>query len=80
MADHLQSATVFRGTSHTIQDELLQCMLEVMKSRVNSELCGANFVAVEADDTTDVSCHAQNVMVFGILTLRVSLLRDFILL
>lgn len=31
MEAHVKSATVFKGTSKTIQNELLDCMLEVTK-------------------------------------------------
>ena len=64
LSEHLEHATVFKGTSHIIQDELLQCMLEVLRSHIKTELQAATFVAIQSDDTTDVSCKAQNVLVF----------------
>lgn len=61
---HLDSNSVFKGTSKTIQNELLQCMLEVCQDHIASEISETSYVAVMADDTTDVSEHTQTVIVF----------------
>ena len=31
--EHLKNATVFKGTSKTVQNELLECMLAVVRER-----------------------------------------------
>ena len=61
---HLESATVFKSTSRTVQNELLDIMLKTLQCTNQKEIEQADFVAVIADDTTDVSNHLQNVVVF----------------
>ena len=61
---HLESATVFKGTSKTLQNELLDIMNEVAQSTIMDEIKKAKFLAIISDDTTDVSNHMQNVAVF----------------
>ena len=61
---HLESATVFMGTSRTVQNELLDRMFKTLQCTIQKEIEQADFVAVVADDTTDVSNHLQNVVVF----------------
>ena len=64
LSQHLESATVFKGTSKTIQNELLDVMLKTLQCTIQKEVKQADFLAVIADDTTDVSNHLQNVVVF----------------
>lgn len=64
MKDHLQKATVFKGTSKTIQNELLDCMLQVCHDHISQEIKGADFVSIIADETTDVSNIFQMVLVY----------------
>lgn len=61
---HLQEATVFKGLSKTIQNELLDCMLTVARDHIKQELKHTSFVSVEADDTTDVTTVCQSVLIF----------------
>ena len=61
---HLESATVFKGTSRTVQNELLDSMFTTLQCTIRKEIEQADFVAVIADDTTEVSNHLQNVLVF----------------
>lgn len=63
LRQHLDSATVFKGTSKTVQNELLDCMLAVLKERILDEVNSAQFVAIQADETTDISTHCQLVLV-----------------
>ena len=44
--------------------ELLDIMLKTMHYKIQNEIKEADFVAVVADDTTDVSNHFENVVVF----------------
>jgi len=60
---HLESSTVFKGISKTIKNDLLDCLLHVYRDHVKKEIQEASFVAVMADDTTDVSEHTQIVIV-----------------
>ncbi|KAF1388865.1 hypothetical protein PFLUV_G00067270 [Perca fluviatilis] len=61
--DHLKNAKVFKGTSKTIQNELLECMLAVVREHIVEEVKSANFIAIQADETTDVSTQTQLVLV-----------------
>lgn len=60
---HLESNAVFKGVSKTIQNELLDCLLQIYRDQIRKEIKEAPFVAVMADDTTDVSEHTQMVIV-----------------
>lgn len=62
--EHLKTATVFKGTSKTVQNELLDCMLSVIREHIMEEVKSARFVAIQADETTDVSTQTQLVLVF----------------
>jgi hypothetical protein len=59
-----ETATVFKGNSKTIQNELLDCILEVCRAEIAAELSREKFLAVMSDDTTDVSEKTQEVVVF----------------
>lgn len=61
---HIQSAKLFKGTSKTTQNELLKCMLDVYHEEVKKEIANSPFVAVIADETTDVACEFQLVIIF----------------
>lgn len=52
---HLKKATAFKGTSKTIQNELLQIMLELCQEELSKEIKNADFVSVIADETSDVA-------------------------
>ena len=51
---HLENATVFKGTSKTVQNELLDCMLSVLRDCALEEVKQAGHIAIQADETTDV--------------------------
>ncbi|KAJ8915410.1 hypothetical protein NQ315_008299 [Exocentrus adspersus] len=61
--EHLQTATIFKGTSKDIQNELLQCMLDVCREKIVSEINQANYLAVMAYETSDVSSKFQMAVV-----------------
>lgn len=61
--EHLKNSTVFKGTSKTVQNELLDSMLYVIRERITEEVKSANFIAIQADETTDVSTQTQLVFV-----------------
>ncbi|GBM37489.1 hypothetical protein AVEN_263161-1 [Araneus ventricosus] len=63
LKDHLTSATLFKGTSKEIQNDLLDCMLTVCQDHIKNEITKACFVSVIADETTDVSSISQLVVV-----------------
>jgi hypothetical protein len=55
---------VFKGNSKTIQNELLDCILEVCRAKIAAEIGRANFLPVLSDDTRDVSEKTREVIVF----------------
>ncbi|KAJ3620532.1 hypothetical protein MTP99_004473 [Tenebrio molitor] len=61
---HMQEPHLFKGTSKTVQNELLQCMLDVCRQHITDEIRKSSFLSLMADDTTDVSSQAQTVLVF----------------
>lgn len=62
LKDHLEKASIFKGTSKTIQNDLLECMLEIYHQEVHKEVRSADYVALISDETTDVSCQFQLVV------------------
>lgn len=60
---HYEAQPVFKGTSSTIQNELLDCMYDVYREEISKQVDNTSFVAVQADETTDVSCKSQMVIV-----------------
>ncbi|XP_062268110.1 zinc finger MYM-type protein 1-like [Platichthys flesus] len=63
LKDDLDSATVFKGTSKTVQNELLDCMLAVVREKIISEIQSSDFLSIQADETTDISTQTQLVLV-----------------
>ncbi|KAM3858515.1 zinc finger MYM-type protein 1-like [Diretmus argenteus] len=59
LQEHLQT-TVFKGT---VQDELLDCMLSVLRECIIEEIRSADFVSIQADETTGISTQCQLVLV-----------------
>lgn len=60
---HLANATVFKGTSKTVQNELLDCMLSVLRDRILEEVKQSDYIAIQADETTDICTQCQLVLV-----------------
>ena len=63
MREHLENVTVFKRTSKTVQNELLDCMLAVLRKQIVDEVKTTEFLAIQADETTDISTHCQLVLV-----------------
>ena len=59
----MKGSQVFKGVSKTIQNELLDAMLQIYKQEILKEIKTANFNALEADETTDTSNHQQMVVI-----------------
>lgn len=59
LRDHLQCTSSFKGTSSTIQNELIESVTDVINERIKEELHSCEFVSVQADETLDVSCKTQ---------------------
>ena len=60
---HLESSSPFKGLSKSIQNELLECMLNVFREEILAEIEEAEFVSILADETTDISEKFQLVIV-----------------
>ena len=63
LEEHLNSFSVAKNTSKTIQNELLDCMLKVYQDQIKNEVSKARYVSVQADETTDISCKSQFVVI-----------------
>jgi hypothetical protein len=46
LKSHFETATVLRGNSKTMQNELLDCILGVCRAKIAAEIGRANFLAV----------------------------------
>ena len=64
LKSHLAKATVFKGTSKRIQNELLQIMLEVCQEKISEEIKKSTYLSIIADETSDVSNIFQMAIVF----------------
>ena len=59
LAHHLETSTVFSGLSNRIQNDLIEAAAEVILTDIRNEIQEAPFIAVEVDETTDVTKKAQ---------------------
>lgn len=48
--NHLQTSTVFRGTSAIIQNDIIQAVSNVMTTEINNKIEGAEFVSIMLDE------------------------------
>ncbi len=51
LKENLENTTVFKGTSKTVQNELLDCMLSVVREHIIKEAQSSDFLSIQADDT-----------------------------
>lgn len=63
VAEHLNNSKVFKGISKEIQNDLLDCMLEVCRKIILEEIRESPYLAIMADETTDVSSKSQLVVI-----------------
>ncbi|KAL4153204.1 hypothetical protein QTP88_001037 [Uroleucon formosanum] len=61
---HLEKATVFKGISKEIQNDILDCTLTICQIQIKTEINQADFLSIIADETTDVSNYFQMSIVF----------------
>ena len=59
LRDHLSNATVARNTSKDIQNDLLDSIYEIYLAQIESEISSCEFVSIQSDETTDVTCASQ---------------------
>ncbi|KAJ8375420.1 hypothetical protein SKAU_G00060000 [Synaphobranchus kaupii] len=63
LREHLENATVFKGTSKTVQNELLDCMYDVLREHIIKEVQSSDFLSIQADETMDIATKNQLVLV-----------------
>ncbi|ERL94905.1 hypothetical protein D910_12178 [Dendroctonus ponderosae] len=63
LGEHMQKASVFEGMSKEIQNELLDCILDVCHEEITKEIKKASVLAVIADETMDVFAKTQLVVI-----------------
>ena len=56
---HLQSAIVFKGTSPTVQNELISACNDVLLDAITDEMKNARFAAIILDETSDIASKSQ---------------------
>uniref|UniRef100_A0A672GMX8 HAT C-terminal dimerisation domain-containing protein n=1 Tax=Salarias fasciatus TaxID=181472 RepID=A0A672GMX8_SALFA len=59
LARHSETSTVSSGLSNRIQNDLIEAVGDVIRNDIKKEIGAAPFVAVEVDETTDVTSQAQ---------------------
>ena len=65
LASHLASSTVFSSMSNRIQNDLIEAIADFLREDIKEELSVAPFVAVEVDETTDITNKAQLPVIVG---------------
>ncbi|KAE9522185.1 hypothetical protein AGLY_017445 [Aphis glycines] len=61
--DHFEKSTVFKGTSKTIQNDLLDSILSVCRNKIVNEIQQSEFIYIIVDETTDISNIFQLVLI-----------------
>ncbi|CAH2013803.1 unnamed protein product [Acanthoscelides obtectus] len=64
LSEHIKNASIFKGTSKEIQNDLLNCILEVSHEEIIKQINRASYLAIIADETTDISGKSQLVTIF----------------
>ena len=52
---HFKEATIFKGTSPSIQNDLIKATADVLLEQIDSEIREARFVSIILDETSDIS-------------------------
>ncbi|XP_053556836.1 zinc finger MYM-type protein 1-like [Bombina bombina] len=68
LATHLETATVFTGLSNRIQNDLIESVADAIRDDIKKEIDATPFVAIEVDETTDVTNKSQISVVFRYVT------------
>ena len=59
LAEHLGSSTVFSGMSNTIQNDIIESIARSIQDETDKEIHISPFIAVQVDDTSDISNKCQ---------------------
>ena len=60
---HMDSNAAFKGTSKTIQNEILDSIMFVCQDHIRNEISKSDFLAIMTDETTDMQDKSQMVIV-----------------
>nr|CAI5847007.1 unnamed protein product [Callosobruchus analis] len=60
----LSEATVFVGSSKSIQNDLIESISSVVKHKIQEELRSTAFFSWQIDETTDIACKSQLSVIF----------------
>ncbi len=74
---HLENATVFKGTSKAMQNELLDCVLSVVREHLIQEAQSSDFLSIQADETTDIATQFQLVLVLRYIDAKSNIQESF---
>lgn len=64
LSQHLETATVFKGTSMAIQNDLIKAVGELLNSHISKTIKQSEFVAIMLDETSDIQMKSQLSVVF----------------
>ncbi|CAH1117438.1 unnamed protein product [Phaedon cochleariae] len=65
LSEHLKnSSIIYKATCKEIQNDLLQCMLEICHEQIMKEIKNSSFLAIMADEMMDVAAKSHMVVVF----------------
>ena len=64
LREHMSSNAAFKGTSKTIQNDILDSILCICQNYIKSEILKSDFMACMTDETTDIQDKSQMVVVF----------------
>ena len=60
---HMDSNAAFKGTSKTMQNEILDSIMFVCQDHIKNEISKSDFLAIMTDETTDMQDKSQMVIV-----------------
>lgn len=52
LAEHLKTLTIFKGTSKSIQNDIIESIATAVNNEIDQEIQSTDFFAIQADDTT----------------------------
>jgi len=73
---HLETSKTFKGTSKSIQNDLIQCVQSVFTRSLLAELENAPFLTVIMDEATDISSHSQLAISFRYVNVKSGVIEE----
>ncbi|XP_025408068.1 uncharacterized protein LOC112681918 [Sipha flava] len=64
LKDHFLSSSIFKSTSKIIQNDLIESVTTILNSKIFKEVQTANYISIQANETTDVFCRSQMSIIF----------------